>query len=402
MMYRLLSFIGALTVLLVLAMVTGFQPLYWLVYVLVGGAAVGYLLAWLQSRGLETYVDELSPHPQVGQSIGLNVVVREKAGLPRIGLRARLAGDFATTDEKDFSLRPRGTTTWTVSTHCRRRGLNTVGPLAIVASDPFGLLRQECRIGRPQSILVYPATIELPRAGIEGQAGGGEMGGTGGLPGHSPIASMVRQYVPGDSPTRIHWPTTARLDQLMTKEFEGASIKEIWLFLDLQEALHAGSGDDGTEEYSITIASSLVKNLVEQGHAVGLVTQGDRFYRLAPSKEPDHLWTLLRALALVKGRGSTPIQALVMQEADNLEPGAVAVVIGPGTGREISNLSESLARRGVPVLAILLDTVSFGNAHDPRWVSRGRPDMQEWALVVRRGDELTTPLRTMLDRLSSY
>ena len=168
----------------------------------------------------------------------------------------------------------------------------------MVSSDPAGLLRLECRVGNPQSILVYPATVELSRAVVQGQATGGELGEAGQLAGHSPAASMVRQYIPGDSLTHIHWPTTARLDQLMTKEFEGAGINEIWLFVDLQEAVQAGTGDDNTEEYSITIAASLAKSLIQGGHAVGLVTQGDQFYRFAPGKDHNHLWALLRALAL--------------------------------------------------------------------------------------------------------
>ena len=105
-MYKVLWLGGALLTVLILAMITGFQPLYWLIYMVVGGTVIGYLWAWLQSRGLETDVQELSSHPQVGQNIHLKVMVREKAGLPRLGLRARLVGDFATTDEDDFSLSP--------------------------------------------------------------------------------------------------------------------------------------------------------------------------------------------------------------------------------------------------------------------------------------------------------
>ncbi|MEZ4612148.1 MAG: DUF58 domain-containing protein [Caldilineaceae bacterium] len=46
-------------------------------------------------------------------------------------------------------------------------------------------------------------------------------------------AAGVRDYYPGDSLNRIHWPTTARMRRLMTKEFELIPRRDIWLYLDL-------------------------------------------------------------------------------------------------------------------------------------------------------------------------
>ena len=393
---------AALLAVLILAMVSGFQPLYWLLYVVVGGAVIGYLWGWLQSRGLDARVQELSPHPQVGQNMLLEVVVRERLGIPRVGLRARLRGDIANTEEKDFSLWPRGTASWTVSGLCHRRGLNSVGSLAMISSDPAGLLRLESRSGQSQSILAYPATVELSRTLIEGQATGGEVGEVGQLTSHSPTASMVRQYVPGDSLTHIHWPSTARTDQLMTKEFEGAGINEIWLFVDLQESVQAGTGNDSTEEYSITIAASLAKSLIQSGHAVGLVVQGDQFYRFAPRKDPNHLLALLRALALVRAKGKIPLSTLMDKETSSLGPGTVAMVVAPWPDKSIGSLFQFLTRRGILVVLILLEETSFGGRPYRRWPPFSRLETHEWAFALKRGDELSTPLGNVLDRLASY
>ena len=392
----------AILAVLILAMITGFEPLYWLTYVAVGGAVIGYLWLWLQSRGLETQIREISLHPQVGQDFHLKVLVREKFGLPRIGLRARLAGDFTISGEESFSLPPRGVASWTMSGLCLRRGFNNLGPLAMVSGDPAGLLRLECQVGRPQDVLVYPATVELQPGIAEGQAAGGEMREAGQMAGHSPAASMVRQYVPGDSLTRIHWPTTARLNQLMTKEFEGAGIGEIWLFLDLQEASHVGRAPESTEEYCITIAASLAKGLMAVGHSVGLVTQGDQFHRLAPDKDPNHLWALLRSLALVRARGHTPLATVIAREAEDLGAGNVAIVVTPSVDGNTGNLLQFLGRHGPLVIPILLDVASFDRPADRRWISNTREDMREPAFVVRRADDLSTLLASVLDRIVTY
>ncbi len=401
-MYRALWLGAGLLVVLVLAMITGFQPLYWLLYAVGIGGILAYLWAWVQSRGLDTDIQELSPHPHAGESVDIRVTVSEKVGLPRMGLRARLVGDFVTTDEEDFSLSPHGTANWTVSGLCQRRGLNNIGSLAMVSGDPTGLSRLEARVGEPQSILVYPATVELSRAVAEGQSAAGEIGEAGQMVGHSPAASMVRQYAPGDSLTHIHWPTTARLDHLMTKEFEGAGTNEIRLFLDMQEAAQAGIGDDGTEEYGITVAASLTKRLIGDGHSVGLVTQGDQLYRFAPRKDTNHMWAMLRALALVRATGKTAITTLISQESGNLGAGTVAMVIAPWPGQSLARVFQFLTRRGILPIPIYLDAASFGRPPEPRWTSDRRSETQGWTTIVKRGDDLSTTLGGLLDRLASY
>ena len=383
-------------------MITGFQPLYWLVYVVVGGAMLGYLWAWVQSRGLETRVVEISSHPQVGQEVQLMVMVKEKTGLPRLGLRARLISDFSVEGEEDFNLSPKGSTSWTVSGLCRRRGLNTVGSVAIMSGDPSGLVNLECRVGQPQSILVYPSTVELPDAMVDGQALGGELGEAGQLTGHSPAASLVRAYVPGDSLAHIHWPTTTRLNQLMTKEFEGAGINEVWLFVDMQQSAQAGEGDESTEEYSVTIAASLAKGLIKNGHAVGLVAQGDQFYRYAPGKDENHLWGPLKALALMKATGAAPLSSVMAQGTADMISGTVAIVISPRSTHGLGTFFQFLIRRGILVMPVHLDSASFGGASQIKPSAEAGIGAKESSFVVRRGDDLTPCLGNVLNQIESY
>ncbi len=66
-------------------------------------------------------------------------------------------------------------------------------------------------------------------------------------------AAGVREYMPGDSLNRIHWPTTVRMNRLMTKEFDLDPTADIWIYLDLHRM--GGSGDpmdaDTTRDRSI-------------------------------------------------------------------------------------------------------------------------------------------------------
>ena len=392
----------ALVVLLALAIITGFQPLYWLLYLMVVGAATGFLWVRLQGLGLDTRAEVLSLHPQVGHQAHVRVTVRERAGLPRLGLRGRLTDDFASMTEETFNLSPRGTATWTVSGRCQRRGLNPIGSMTLMSGDPTGLMCFSRQVGEPQTILVYPATVELSRTVLAGHASSGEIEEAGPSSGSSPAASMLRQYVPGDGLTRIHWPTTARLDQLMTKEFEGGAINEVWLFVDLQESISVGTGDDSTEEYSITIAASLANGLIEDGNSVALVAQGDQLYRVLPRKDASHLWALMRALAMARALGRTPLARVMAREAGNLGSGTVAIIIAPQRSQGLESIYQFLSRRGVLVVSIALDTASFGGSPGHGWAGDGLSGAKEWTALIKRGDDLSVTLGNLLHRLASY
>ena len=79
----------------------------------------------------------------------------------------------------------------------------------------------------------------------------------------------VREYAPGDPFKAIHWPTSARRDDLFVRQFEHTPTSDWWVFLDLQAEAQAGSGTASTLEHGIILAASLVDRGIRQGLAVG-------------------------------------------------------------------------------------------------------------------------------------
>ena len=129
---------------------------------------------------------------------------------------------------------------------------------------------------------------------------------------------------------------------------------------------------------------------------------GDQPYRFSPRKDTNHLWNLLTALAMVKAQGTTPLTTLMAQEGGNLSAGTVAMIVAPRPGDRIGSLMQFMIRRGILVVPIFLDAPSFGRSADGGWWDDGPASIQEWAVVIRRGDDLSTPLSGVLDRLAIY
>ena len=56
----------------------------------------------------------------------------------------------------------------------------------------------------------------------------------------TPHAASVREYAFGDSISRVHWNSTARLGKLMSKEFDLDRSGDIWILVDLHRGCSGG------------------------------------------------------------------------------------------------------------------------------------------------------------------
>ncbi len=389
-----------LSIVLVLALITGFKPLFWLLYIFVGGSAISYGMAWFQSRGLEISTQGLSEYPRVGQPIDLLVSVKEKLGLPRLGLRVRFQS-AVDVDERGINLPAHGTSTWRVTDVCSKRGWNNIGGFTVVASDITQSLEAHWAKGEPQHILVHPPTVEVPGVGLLQAVNTGEISERGPLAGTSQTAFAVRDYIPGDNLNQIHWPTSAKNSRLMTKQFEGAGRNEVWLFLDMEREAHVGTGANGTEEYCVTITASLAKAFIEGGCAVGLVCEGSNFDRIVPDRGTDHFWTISRTLAQVQADSRSPFLGLLEREAGNLPAGSELVLISTWPGMDMSGIRSFLSRRAISLLPLLVDTSSFGIRNPSREIFVPGGGYQQSTFLIRKGDDLSSVLGMARDHLAS-
>jgi uncharacterized protein (DUF58 family) len=276
-----------------------------------------------------------------------------------------------------------------VRTLCIRRGEFLLGPLRVVAGDPFGLFEIERKISATSRLVIYPATVPLSGFTLP----------SGLLPGGDALrrrthyittnASGVRDYAPGDSLSRIHWRSTARRDRLIVKEFELDPLADIWIILDAERAVQVGEYNPTdvdadkmpwevdtqftipptTEEYAVTIAASLAHFFLTKDRAVGFVTSGQHYESIQVDRGPRQVTKILETLAVIRARGTLPLEQLLTLECDHLARGATVIVITPSTREGWAVVAHRLVQRGVRVIAVLVDPESFG----------GRPGMRQMA-----------------------
>jgi uncharacterized protein (DUF58 family) len=273
-----------------------------------------------------------------------------------------------------------------VRTTCQERGRFTLGPVALVSGDPFGLFRVSRKIPATTTVVVYPATVDVRAFPLP----------VGYLPGGDALrrrthyvttnASGVRDYAPGDGFNRIHWPSTARRDRLIVKEFELDPLSDVWVIVDMHRDVHHDAGTlewrrriqeidnlppwsrrprrlelpPSTEEYVVTAAASIAQYFLRQDRALGLVAVGQRREVIQADRGERQLTKVLETLAVLRGRGGFPLHEVLTAEAMSLPRGTTLVIVSSSVDTRWAVVARHLDRSGLQVVSVLVDPQSFG------------------------------------------
>jgi uncharacterized protein (DUF58 family) len=390
---NLIIVFAALTAAWLLALASGFWFFFRLAYLLSALVPLSLLWAWANLRGLEVGVHRHAQRVQVGEDASERVSVTNRSPFPKLWLEVEDPSDLPGYRVKAvISLSARGHRSWRMAAPCLKRGLYTIGPLTIRSGDPFGLFHFRRTFGPAHSLVVYPLPEALPHF----WAPPAELAGDGRQrrPTHfvTPSAASVRDYEPGDSFGRIHWPSTARQGRLMVKTFEVEPASDVWVVLDLQREVQAGAGDESTEEYGVRVACSVANHFLARHRPVGYVACGAQTTVLPPDRGRQHLARILEALALARGVGDVPLTDLLNGEGGRFGRHSTLVVITPSAEEGWVAALEALVERGVKVTVVALEAASFGGRRSPLLTFSALAACSLPTYWVRRGDDLAAAL----------
>ena len=391
-------------VLLSLALVGGSSLLLRLFFLSVLVPLISYLWMVANTGGISIKGEELPKYCQVGESFQQEITVFNNSRIPKLGLKVEDNTDMpGYSNTEVLNLLPGSSHRWQTSVICRSRGRYSLGSVTVTATDPFGLYSQQRSLGEAQSVLVYPATPDIPLFKLSSFNDFGYGSGYQSVSQISPNASSVREFADGDSLQHIHWQSTAHTRRLMVKVFDAdrsySGAKTIWAVVDMHQAYHAGEGEETTEEYGIIIAASLIRKYLESGMHVGMIVSGDQPFLFPPERGEEHLWRILEALAMVKATGEVPVSQLISQQAAHFKDDSVAIIITPAATGQLLDTVQRLKNRAGSIIVVLLDAVSFGGSTSATNTARSLSLAGIQVYIVRQGDDLTRVLDDKLSRL---
>jgi uncharacterized protein (DUF58 family) len=166
-----------------------------------------------------------------------------------------------------------------------RRGWMPLGRVMLETRFPLGLFRAWSYVEPDARCLVYPRPERspLPRPIADAASGTAQARALG-----NEDFAALRNYQRSDSPRHVAWKVVARTEEMLTKQFAGDAVRELWLDWSLLP------GALGVEQRLSRLAGWVL--LAEASGALyGLRLPGTE---IEPGRGDSHSATCLRALAL--------------------------------------------------------------------------------------------------------
>lgn len=391
-----------------------------LVYLCLLLIVIGWVWALSAIRGYSLLREARVLRQQVGQVFEERYKINNRLAFMRLWVEIRDESQLpGNSGSRVLSfIGPRQQRSYIAYTLLNRRGSFKLGPTKLVSGDPFGLFLNSFTIGGEHQLVVLPYIVDLEKFPSP----------VGVFPGGrairrkayevTPQAAGVRDYVPGDSLRQIHWPTSARKDRLMTKEFDQDPQADVWVFLDSYTEAHYRKDEEtaqtahridqiwlwqrqtelklpsDTFEYAVSVAGSVANYYIKQGRTVGFASAGDVLTVLSPERGERQLNKILETLTFLNSDGKLPLFGLVEAQAPSLPRASTVVLVTASSHHTVDLAVDSMIMRNLRPVIVYIDSQSFGsdlNINDIvyRLKQRGVP-----VLVVTRDMDLKEALES--------
>jgi uncharacterized protein (DUF58 family) len=391
---------------------TGERVLFYPAYLLLTVLLVAFVWAQVAIRWIYVQRHTESFYPQVGGVLEEYFTLTNRSYVPKLWLEVH---DGSTLLGHRVgvvipALLPGQLYQWQVRTPYLARGEFALGPLTIVSGDPFGLFKLSYVLPEMRQVIVYPATVSIPRSQT---LAGAILGGV--LQRQRSVdvtlnVSGVRDYVIGDNPATMDWRATARYRQPMVKEYDTELQGDVWVFADfsaqsLVDAPTVRRSETGviiqplyenpppsTEEYTAVIAASLAKHFLALGRPVGFSAHLPAAAVYRPDRSKHQLTRVLDALGRARSVSVVSLDQMLTQHSGSIPRGRTLVVITSTLETGWIAHAQQLGRRGIRMSCVYIDPQTFANYAPSDGVKQALHAAKIPTVVVRCGDNLAAVL----------
>lgn len=377
---------GGAVGLLVLGRLLGLVELYALGVLAAALLAASAVLVGLARLELEVGRTVHPSRVHVGTSSRVDLTVRNLRDLATPVLR--LQDPVTGTRGADLLVPPLGRGERTVAAYrlpTDRRGLVEIGPLAVVVGDPFGLTRVATVAAPALSLTVYPRIDPidpLPYTTGHDPLAGARQPNSLGRSGEDFYA--LRPYVVGDDLRRVHWPSSARHDELLVRQNELPWQGRTTVLLDVRKSAHRGD----SLEVAVSAAASIVAATARRSDLIRLITTAGSDSDFAPGS--DHVDAIMEHLAVVPAASAGSLRRTIDLLRRRSTGGALVVILAEAPPDDFTAAAQLGGRYG-SITLVHIDQSSWDPAAPvgppppvpALQVTRDAPFADTWNAYVR-------------------
>ena len=235
----------------------------------------------------------------------------------------------------------------------RVKGQFQLGPVIARSLSPSGLDYEEAILPIRTTINVPPPLEDIRRARIQPRR---TRAWVGQIP--SRLIGLgtefwgLREYVPGDETRRINWKATARLDRLVTNEYEGERSGDVVIVLDARQEAVVGPLAASTTEHGIRAALAIAAKILDGRNRVGLIVQRNVLDWVYPAFGRKQLFRILDALVRVRPGGEWSFRHVSWFLSRFFPPNSQVILISPLLDADALRAVTDLAARGTAVMIV--------------------------------------------------
>ncbi len=230
-----------------------------------------------------------------------------------------------------------------------RRGIITIGPLDVVASDPFGLTAVRLRGADRTELTVYPRIdhiVGLPESIGHDPEAVNESPTSLGIVGEEFFA--LRPFEIGDELRRVHWPSSARFDELLVRQTELPWQGRTTVLVDLRAETQSLASLD----LSVSAAASVITAARRGGDLFRLVATDGVDSGFVPGNAA--YAAVLEYLATAEVSTSAPLTRILDSLRRSSQGGALVVISADLSAHDRTRI-EALRPRFATLVTVLID-----------------------------------------------
>lgn len=212
----------------------------------------------------------------------------------------------------------RKTYAWSYEIEQMPRGEHILEGIEIEIADFFGWVRKKKLVSLPQTILVYPNTMEIEYRPLEARYDQGAMAAPFTLVKDTTMATGIRDYRPGDRVSWIHWKSFARTQTMRTKEFEDRQSQELFLLDDRAVS--------DKFEVQIELVASILRSIVHANSSVAYLSIGEKRAYFPVIQTEEHFQRVLYHLAKVQADLEKPVEQAALLDLAEIQSSSLLYV----------------------------------------------------------------------------
>ncbi|WP_281659078.1 DUF58 domain-containing protein [Halobacillus sp. Cin3] len=222
------------------------------------------------------------------------------------------------------------------------RGAHAFKAIRVKTGDFFGFVKKEQVYKHTNELLVFPYVRPVK---MKDRVYSFEQGTSPSFKlneKNTNIVTGVREYMPGDRFAWVDWKTTAKKNEMMTKEFEQE--KSVEMLMILNTGAHSDM-DILSFEGAVEFSASLVKEFHQQSSPLSFMTLGEDRRYFPYHQDPARQQQIQGHLARVRPVGMQPFASQLERERPSVPSGVLLMVVSHELDRDVQAALSKLAKK---------------------------------------------------------